>query len=160
GAIAKRWNRDARDGEAIEEIASELVLVRGFGEAAIRCGEDAHVDGARAATADRTDLARFERAQQLRLKLERQLADFLEEERSAVCFFEDASARVRRAGERAALVAEELALDQARGDRAAVDGDERAVRARRLRVQRAREHFFSDAALAFEEHGDVGARGA
>ena len=61
--------------------------------------------------------------------------------------------RADRAGEGAALVAEELALDQVLGDRRAVDLDERLVAARRVLVQRARDELLAGAALAGDEHG-------
>ena len=55
---------------------------------------------------------------------------------------------------------EELALDQAFRDRAAVDGDERPVGAHALGVNGTRRDFFAGAALAFEKHGDVARRRA
>ena len=96
--------------------------------------DDAHVDGDRLGAADAAHLARLERAQELRLQLERQLADLVEEERAAVGALEGAGDAGDGAGEGAALVAEELALDQRRRHGAAVDDDERlAARARLAR---------------------------
>ena len=46
--------------------------------------------------ADAAHLAPLERAQELRLQLERQLADLVDEERAAVRLLEDARARRRR----------------------------------------------------------------
>ena len=57
-----------------------------------------------------------------------------------------------RAGERAALVAEERALDQLVRDRRQVDGDERRVGAARLPVQQPREQLLAGAALAEDQH--------
>ena len=59
-----------------------------------------------------------------------------------------------RAGERAALVAEQLALEQVLRDRGGVDGDERAARARAVLVQRTRDQLLARARLAGDEHGD------
>ena len=73
----------------------------------------------------------LQHAQQLRLQRERQLADLVEEERAAVGAARSGPrACSRRAGERAAHVAEELALEQRLRDRRAVDRHERAARAR------------------------------
>ena len=58
-----------------------------------------------------------------------------------------------RAGERALLVAEQLALEQLLGNGGAVDRDEIAVRARALRVDGAREQLLAGAALAQHQHG-------
>ena len=63
------------------------------------------------------------------------------------------------AGERAALVPEELALDELRGQRRAVDGDERPGLPRRVDVDRAREQALAGARLAAQEHRRVGLRG-
>ena len=51
----------------------------------------------------------------------RHLADLVEEERAAVGLLEEALLVAQRAGEGAALVAEQLALEQVLGQRAAVD---------------------------------------
>ena len=81
----------------------------------------------------------LQHAQQLRLQVQRQLADLVEHQRAARRLLEPAGPPRRRAGERAALVTEQLALRQLARQRAAVDGDERAARVRaRARAGRAR----------------------
>ena len=60
------------------------------------------------------------------------------------------------AGEGAALEAEQLRFEQFRGQRRAVHLHERLVTARRLAVDGARHQFLAGAALAADEHGDVG----
>ena len=59
------------------------------------------------------------------------------------------------AGEGAALVAEQLALEQVGRQRRAVDLDERLGPPRRAAVQLAGDHFLADAALAAQQHADV-----
>ena len=76
--------------------------------------------------ADAHEGAGLEHAQQLDLQLERHLGDLVEEQRAAVGALEEALVLAVGAGEAALLVAEDLALDQVRRDRAAVDGEERA----------------------------------
>src|SRR5262249_1975497 len=80
------------------------------------------------------------------------LADLVEEERAAVRELEAPRLARHRAGERAALVAEELALDQLLRDRGAVHLDERLVLPRRVVVERARDELLAGAALAGDEH--------
>ena len=79
--------------------------------------------------ADALDLALLDRAQQLGLQVEPQIADLVEEQRAAVGQLELADALLQRAGERALLVAEQRALDQLARNRGEVDGDERRRRA-------------------------------
>ena len=73
---------------------------------------------------------------------------------SACC--EAAVAAGRRAGERAALVAEQLALEQRLGQRGAVQLHERALGARAALVDRGRDQLLAGAALAGDQH--AGAR--
>ena len=61
----------------------------------------------------------------------------------------------RRPGERALLVAEQLAFEQFVGERRAIDFDQRARPARRSIVNGARDEFFPDAAFTANEDGDV-----
>ena len=62
------------------------------------------------------------------------------------------------AGERALLVAEQLALEQVLGQRAAVHLDPRPGRAAAREVDRAREQVLAGAALAAQQHGRIGGR--
>ena len=68
--------------------------------------------------------------EQLRLEAERHLADLVEHQRALGRLLELARLVAIRAGERAALVAEELGLEQLFRERRAVDLQEVARRAR------------------------------
>src|SRR5690606_38966876 len=94
--------------------------------------------------------------QELRLQIDPELADLVEEDGAAAGRLEGADAPLLGAGEGAALVAEELALDQVGRDRAAVDHDERAGRARALLVDRLGDGALAGAGLAVEQDGAVG----
>src|SRR5262252_2347343 len=102
-------------------------------------GHDAHVDVLQGVAPDGPHLPRLEHTKELRLKRARELADLVEEERAAVCLFDEPLALSNRVAERAADVPEELALNQVLGDRAAVDRDERTGRATRRPVQALRD---------------------
>ena len=62
-----------------------------------------------------------------------------------------------RAGERALLVAEQLAFQQRLGQGGAVEADERAVLARAGVVDGPGDQLLADAALAADQHRGVGA---
>ena len=66
----------------------------------------------------------------------------------------------RGAGERPPLVPEELALEERLRERRAVHRHERALRARAVVVERARDHLLARAALAPEEHRRAARRDA
>src|SRR5207244_7919542 len=103
--------------------------------------------------ADALDLAVLEHAQQLHLYAERQLADLVQEDGAAVRRLEEALAVAVGAGEGAAHVPEELALEQRRRERRAVADDEGLVAQRREVVQRTRDQLLARAALAGDERG-------
>ena len=102
--------------------------------------------------ADALDLPFLNRAQQLGLQIEAQVADLVEEQRAAGRQLELAELLLVRAGERAALVAEQRAFDELVRNRRQVDGDERRVAAARLAVQQPREQLLAGSALAEDQH--------
>ena len=102
--------------------------------------------------ADALELVLLQEAQQLDLDRRRDLADLVEEQRAAVGLLEAPFAPPDRAGERAALVAEELALEQRLGERGAVQLDERLLGARAVLVDGRGDELLAGAALAGDEH--------
>src|SRR6185436_13817314 len=154
--IAQRRNHDREDRQS--EIQILAVLPRGDRglQVPVRGGDHAHVDVQRRRAADALEGLFFEGAEDLRLQRQRQIADLVEEQRPAVGELELPGLPLRRAGERALLVAEELRFKERFGDRRAVDRDKRAVVARAQRVERAREQLLAGAALPFEQHRRVG----
>jgi hypothetical protein len=106
----------------------------------------------RLGAADALDLALLQHAQDLGLRRERHVADFVEEDRAAVAEFELAQPLHRRAGERPPFVAEEFALDQIVRDRGAVDRDERFARAGAGLMDRAGEDFLARSRFAVDKY--------
>ncbi len=122
--------------------------------------DDPHVGAERRAAADALEGSLLQKAQQLGLERQRQLARLVEEERAAVGRLDLAGHAAVGAREAPALVAEELALDERVGERRAVDRDEGAVASPSVRVNRPRKQALSDARLAAEEHRRVDRRRA
>ena len=102
--------------------------------------------------ADPVEGAIREHAQQARLQLRRHVADLVEKQRAALGLLEAAAAQGLRAGEGAALVAEQLGLEQVLGHRRGVDGDERLRRTGAVPVQRPRDQLLAGAGLAGDQH--------
>ena len=119
----------------------------------MRRRDDPHVDLDRLGAADRRERALLQHAQQLDLQRGGHVADLVEEERAAVGDLEQPRLILHRAGERAAHVAEQRALEQVVVERRAVLDDERLLRARPVIVDRARDQLLAGAALAVDEHG-------
>ena len=88
GGISSRRSRsggtcEADDVEAVEEVFAEATVGDQLLEVGVGGGDDANVDVDRAWLAERVDFAGLEKAQQLGLDVERDLADLVEEERAA-----------------------------------------------------------------------------
>ena len=152
-ALAQRRHLERDDVEPVVEVLAEPALRDLLGEVAVRRRDHADVDLDRLRAADALELVLLQEAQQLDLDRRRDLADLVEEQRAAVGEREPAVLARHRAGERAALVTEQLALEQRLGERRAVQLDERAVRARRPLVDRVGDELLAGAALAGDQHG-------
>ena len=148
--------READDVEAVEEVFAEASVADGVVEVGVGGGDDADVDGQRARFAERRDLARLEEAEELRLEVESELADLVEEERAVAGGANEAGVVAVGAGEGAAAVAEQLAFEQVARDGGAVEGDEGFLGAVGEVVDRAGEDFLAGAALAGDEDVDFG----
>src|SRR5262249_56809617 len=121
-------------------------------------GAGPHVRRGRAGPADALERLLLEDAQQLGLQLERQVADLVEEERAAVRELEAPDALGDGARERAALVPEELALQQAGRNGGAVGPYGGALAAPSPGVDGKRGQVLGRSGLAQDEHGRAGRR--
>ena len=97
----------------------------------------------------------FERAQQLRLADERQIADFIEEQRAVVRHLETPGLPIVRAGERPLLVTKQFGLEQRIGKRGAVDALELVGAAAAQLVNHPRNHFLAGSGGPEDEHRNV-----
>ena len=108
--------------------------------------------------AERVDFALLEEAQQLGLEVEPDVADLVEEEGAAVGAADDAREGRVGAGEGAAAVAEQLALEHVARHRGAVERHERPAGAVRGAMDRAGEHLLAGAGFAGDEDRKVARR--
>jgi hypothetical protein len=150
-ALTQRRDLDAYDVEAVEEVRAEAVLGHHGGEVAVRRGDDPDVEGHRRAGADRTHLLALQRPQELRLDGQRDLSDLVEEDRPAPRDAEE-TGRPHGPGEGALLVAEELALDHALRQSAAVHGHVGPLAAGARGVDGAGDELLPRPALTPDEH--------
>jgi hypothetical protein len=159
-ALAQRRDDDGAHEQAVVQVAAEAAGLDLGAQVAVGRGDEAEVGGDGLAGANGLVGALLQHAQQLHLQRQRQLADLVQEERAALGERDAAAPAARRARERAAHVAEQLALQQRLGDGAAVHRDERARGARRAAVDEAREHLLAGARLALQQHRRVARRDA
>ena len=94
----------------------------------------------------------FQHAQQLRLRADRHLGEFVQQQSAVLRQFEAARAALHRARERALLVSEELAFHQRLRHGGAVDRDERPAAAWAQVMDGAGNQFLARAAFAGHQH--------
>ena len=82
--LAQRWHGDREDVQPVVEVLAEAALADLVLELAVGRGDQPHVHLDRPVAADALELALLEHPQELRLQVQRQLADLVEEERAAV----------------------------------------------------------------------------
>ena len=155
--VAQRRDRHVDDVEPVIEVLAEAAGGDLFGQAAVGGGDDPDVDRLGDAAADALDLAGLERAEQLDLGVERQLADLVEEDGRAVGILEAADMAVEGAGEGALLMAEQHQFDEILRDRAAIDDVKLLLAARARGVDRLGDDLLARAALALDQDRDAGA---
>jgi len=156
GTLAQRRDVDGEDVEAVIKVAAEFALGDKSGEVVVGGGDNAdiHADGAVAAEA--LELLFLKHAKEFRLEFQGKVADFVEEQRAAVGELEAANFLRKRAGERAALVAEKFGLQQPRGNGRAIDLDEGAFAAGGEIVDGAGDELFAGAGFTEDENSRAG----
>src|SRR5205814_2092406 len=146
-ALSKGRNDERDDVEPVEQVTAERSVRDRRLQVLVRRRDEAEVDGFRLAPAHRLDLALLQDAEQLALQRQRHIADLVEEERAAAGELEATLPRLRRAGEGAFHMPEQLRLEQVLRDRGAVHGDERSQRASRQPMHRLRDELLPGPAL-------------
>src|SRR3954468_8530870 len=150
GTLPQRRDPEREDGEPVIQIFAEATFLGCLAQIAVRRGEHAHVDGSRQRATEAGDFPLLQDSEELRLQIERQFANLVEEERSFLRLLEAARAPRGRAGVGALLRPEQLALEELRRNRGAVHRHEAALAAGR-QVERARHALLAGARLALDE---------
>src|SRR2546421_11636483 len=114
-AVTQRRDVDLDGIQAKEEVLAEPAG-SGLGiHVGVRSREYSHVDAPRRGRADTLEISRFQNAQEFRLQIERNVGDFVQEQRAAISEFETPDAIGPRIGKRAFYVTKELAFENAFG---------------------------------------------
>ena len=151
-ALAERRQREAEHVEPVVQVLAQPSLADGHHRIDVGGGNHPHVHFLLGAAAQAAELPLLQHPQQLHLRRRRHLRNLVEEQRAAVGQLEAAQPPFGRAGERAPLVAEDLALEQGVGNRRAVEGDERRGSARAQLVNGLRHQFLAGAGFAQQQH--------
>src|SRR6266481_1813057 len=157
-AVTQRRHKEGNYVQAVEKILAEGAAGNLLLEILVCGGENANIHAESLAGADRLEALLFQNAQHLRLRAQAHVADFVEEERTAIGFFEFADLILSGAGEAALHVPKKFRFDQLLRDSGAVHLDKQAFAAQAGGMQGPRHELFARAALAIDQHAAVGRR--
>jgi len=146
--------------DSIVEVGTESSLLYQRSQVLVGGAHQSNVDPARGVAAHATDLPTLQHPKEPCLKIWGQLRDFIEEEGPAVGLLECPAMGSNRAGKGAALVSEQLALDEVPREPTAVEGHERTVPAPPSFVQCARDVLLAHTCFSSNQDGPGQARQA
>ena len=157
--LAEGRQRDRDHVDAVEEIVTKLALPDELGRVAIRRGHETDVHVEELGSPDATDLPFLEGPEELGLERLGQLPDLVEKEGAPVRDLDHPGLGPIRTGERAALVTEQLGLEQRIGQCGAVDGNEHLGGPGALRVDRPGDQLLPGAGFSLDQDVGVGPGG-
>src|SRR5271163_909198 len=153
GALPERRHAQWEHAESVIKVLPQCTLENRTPQIAVRRGDHADVHLDRLASSQPFELALLKHAQEFQLHLSGHFADLIEEYSTAVSELEAADSLLRRARERALLMAKQFAFDEAGGQRRAIDLDQGLGLSRAARVDCPRDQFFAGSRLAENQHG-------
>jgi hypothetical protein len=124
---SRRGQIERDDRQPVEEILAKAPFGHFQHGIAVGGADDADIDRLGRAGPHRLDAARLQETQQLDLKADVHLADFIEKQRAAIGRAHGAGVVVDGAGKGPLAVAEQFRFQQVFRDRAAIDRDERPL---------------------------------
>src|SRR5262245_56929271 len=118
---------DLHDRKTVKQVLTEVALKDGHFEVAIRGGNDARIHRDDLPTTDPAELQIFEDVKELRLKRQRKLANFVEKDRPVIGEFELTELSPVCPCEGALFMPEQFGFEEIRGQRGAIQLDERPI---------------------------------
>ena len=158
-ALAQCRNVNRKNIQAVVEVAAKVALGDQLWQIAIGRGHHADVDALRAIAAQAFEFLLLQHAQQFRLQLQRDVADFVQKQ---AC--RDRPIRIGRFSGSCAPVnaprscPKSSASSSPDGNRRAIDFHKGALATRAEIVNGARDDFLAGASLAQKQHGGAGGR--
>src|SRR5512146_2240052 len=138
--------------DAVIEVLPELAFSNKLSQVAVRSKDEASAQRDEAIAAKAAELHLLKYAQQLYLREEAQIANFVKEQSAIGSLFEVAFTSTDRARKRALFVAKQLGFNQSLGNCSARNRDERLVGARTQIMYGAGDQFLARTTLTCHQH--------
>src|SRR5260370_19159287 len=122
--VAERRQRNRENIQPIVEVFAEFTVLDHLPQVSIGGGHDANVHLSGACTADCFELALLEHSEDLRLKFQRHISDFVEKQSATIRQREAPNVRIEGARESSPFIPEKLAFYNPRRHRAPVTFDQ------------------------------------
>src|SRR4029077_18873617 len=110
--LAKRWYLNRKNVQPVKQILTELMVANHSRQVSMRRRDQANVDMNCFVAAQPLELLLLQSAQQFRLQLQADVADFIQEQSALIGKLETAALLHQSASERPLLVSEEFAFDK------------------------------------------------
>src|SRR5208282_302912 len=110
--VTQRRNMDGKHIQPIVEVAAKLLLQNHSFQVAMSRGHNANVDFLRPRASQALKFPFLQDTKELWLQLERDIADFIQEQRALMRHLKAADLLCDRAGERSSFMAEEFTFEQ------------------------------------------------
>src|SRR5262249_11926503 len=149
--LPQRGHRYRDDRQSKIEVFAKRPFLDLILEILVRRRDDADVDRCRLGGTEPLDLALLKHAQNLGLRLQAHVADFVEKDRSTIGLFELADLSFGGSRKRPLFVPEKLRFDEILGDGGTVDLHEPFAAARAVAMDHPCDELLAHAALTLEQ---------
>src|SRR3984885_5552100 len=141
-------NVDRKHIQAIIEIAAKLLVQDHSFQVTMGRGHNAHICFLCPRATQPLKFPLLQDTEKLWLQLERDIADFIQEQRALMCYLKSAELLCDRTGNPCSFMAKQFTFEQPGRDGSTVGVNERSSLARTETVNGARDEFFARASLA------------
>src|SRR6185295_12865161 len=154
-SFAQRRDPNRKHIQAIVQVHPESSYRRHVLEMLIRRRDDPRIYSCGMRASEAFEFLLLDRAEELGLQFDWQIADFVEKQRAAVGRLKAADSGRHRSGKRASLIPEHLAFEQRSGNRRAVDRDKTVAPACARLMNGPRNELFAGTRLAVDKNRTV-----
>src|SRR6266852_7864664 len=159
-ALPQWWQKDGEHIQTIVEVTAKFASLHHLRQVPIRSSHQPHVHLVSPSAAQAFEFLFLQYAQQLGLQRRRNIAHLVEEERTFVGQLEAANLLRYGSGERALLVAKELAFQQIQWNGSAIQPYEKTSDARADVVDRMGDELLAGTCFTLDQHSRAGRRDA